>query len=379
MKVVLLTNIASHHQMDFARAMAKLLGVDNFRAVFLKTVPEERLVMRWSDDDDFNEPFIIRFWESDKTKMEALRWIDQADVVIQGAFPIRYVRERIKQGKLTFAKQERFWKKPPTIRRRITRLPRLYKNYYSVANRENYHFLAIGARAAQDLNGLGIFQGRSWKFGYFMDTPEYRVKQHRGDSVSLLWCASFIPLKQPRQALTIACGLRQRGMEVLMTMIGDGELRPSIEQLIRQSGMDSYVTLTGWQNQDEVRRRMLDSDLFLMTSNRGEGWGMVVNEALGCGCCVMANRESGAAPWLVEHGKSGFLYDDETLNGALDEIVTTDRDRLLDMGRLGHQRMMNEWSAQVAAGRVIDLSAKLLDGDTESARRLFRDGPCSVA
>lgn len=379
MKIVLLTNIASHHQMDFARAMAKLLGVDNFRIVFQKPVYKERIEMGWSDDSGFNEPFIIRFWKSDKTKMEALRWIDQADVVIQGAFPIRYVRERIKQGKLTFAKQERFWKKPPSLRRRITRFPRLYKNYYSVANRENYHFLAIGAWAAQDLNRLGVFEGRSWKFGYFMDTPEYRVKKQRCDAISLLWCASFLPFKQPHQALEIARGLRQRGMEVHLTMIGDGSLRPSIEQRIGQSGAGDYVTLTGWQNQDEVRRRMLDSDLFLMTSDRGEGWGMVVNEALGCGCCVIANHRIGAAPWLVEHGKSGLLYCDEALDELLDEIGATGRERLLDMGRLGHQRMMDEWSARVAAGRVIDLSAKLLDGDMESARRLFRDGPCSMA
>ncbi len=379
MKTVLLTNMASHHQMDFARAMVELLGVDNFRIVVQKPVYRERIEMGWSDDGGFNEPFIIRFWQSDQTKMEALRWIDQADAVIQGRFQIRYVRERIKQGKLTFAKQERFWKKPPSLRRRITRFPRLYKNYYSVANQENYHFLAIGAWAAQDLNELGIFERRSWKFGYFMDVPKYRVKKQRGDPVSLLWCASFIPVKQPHKALEIARGLRERGMAVHLTMIGDGGLRPSIEQRIRESGAGDCVTLTGWQNQEEVRRRMLDSDLFLMTSNRGEGWGMVVNEALGCGCCVIGNRESGAAPWLVEHGKSGFLYRDEVLNELLDEVAATRRDRLLDMGWLGHQRMMNEWSARVAAGRVIDLSAKLLDGDLESAKRLFTNGPCSMA
>ncbi len=364
--------------MDSARAMAELPGVDDFRIVFQKPVQEARIEMGWSDDCDFNEPFIIRFWQSDKTEMEALRWIDQADVVIQGHFPIRYVLERIKQGKLTFACQERLWKKKPSLRRRITRFPRLYKNYYSV-QQENYHFLAIGAWAAQDLNDMGMFEGRSWKFGYFMDTPEYRVKKHQGDAVSLLWCARFTRVKQPHKALEIARGLHERGMAVHLTMIGDGNLRLSIEQLINQSGAGGYVTLTGWQNQDEVRRHMLNSDLFLMTSDRGEGWGMVVNEALGCGCGVIANHESGAAPWLVEHGKSGFLYGDEALGELLDEVVTTGRDRLLDMGRLGHQRMMDEWSARVAAGRVIDLSARLLDGDVESAKRLFKDGPCSMA
>ena len=212
-----------------------------------------------------------------------------------------------------------------------------------------------------------------------MDTPENRVKKYQRDSVSLLWCARFIGVKQPYKALEIARSLRERGMAVNLTMIGDGDLRSSIEQAVSQSGASGYVTLTGWQNQDEVRQYMSDSDIFLMTSHRGEGWGMVVNEALGCGCCVIANRELGAAPWLVEHRKSGFLYDDESLNELLDEVVATDRDRLLDMGRLGQQRMVDEWSARVAAERMIELSAKLLDGDVEAAKFLFKEGPCSVA
>ena len=358
--------------------MAGLPGVDDFRIVFHKPVQEERIAMGWSNDSGFNDPFIIRFWQSGKMKMEALRCIDRADVVIQGHFPIGYVRKRIKQGKLTFACQERLWKKKPSLRRRITCLPRLYKNYWSV-NRKNYHLLAIGARAAQDLHDMGIFQGRSWKYGYFMNTPEYRIKNRGDEAISLLWCARFTGYKQPHKALEIARGLHERGMAVHLTMIGDGDLRWSVEQRINQAGAGGYVTLTGWQNQDEVRRHMLNSDLFLMTSGRGEGWGMVVNEALGCGCGVIANRESGAAPWLVEHGKNGFLYENEALDELLDEIAATSCERLLDMGRLGHRRMMQEWSARVAAGRVIDLSAKLLAGDLESAQRLFRDGPCSMA
>ncbi len=277
---------------------------------------------------------------------------------------------------MTFAAQERFWKKKPSWRRRITRLPRLYKNYWSV-NRGSYHLLAIGARAAQDLNDMGLFEGRSWKFGYFMDMPEYRLKKHSGDVVSLLWCARFTRFKQPHKALDIALGLRARGMTVHLTMIGDGELYPSIEQLVNQSGAAGYVTLAGWKKPHEVMQHMLASDLFLMTSDRGEGWGMVVNEAIGCGCGVIANRESGAAPWLVEHGKSGFLYSDEALDELLDEIAASSRERLLDMGRLGNERMMQEWSARAAAVRVVNLSEKLLVGNVESARRLFLDGPCS--
>ena len=47
MKVLFLTNLASYHQMDFARAMVELPGVDDFRIVFQKPIYEERVEMGW--------------------------------------------------------------------------------------------------------------------------------------------------------------------------------------------------------------------------------------------------------------------------------------------------------------------------------------------
>jgi len=341
MKVLFLTNQASYHQMHFARAMVNELGSDNFRIVFQKPTSVDRTEMGWKDD--YFEAYILRFWESEK---EVAAWINDADVVIQGRFPISHVKRRIKSGKLTFACQERLWKKRPTIGRKLSRLGHFYKNYISV-NRSNYHFLAIGTYAAQDLNDMGFFKSRSWQFGYFIDAPEYQERPTR-EQLQLLWCARLSEVKQPSMALDILQGLQQRGLNAHLTMIGDGVLRGNLETDIRTRGLQASVELTGWQTQEQVRAHMFEADLFLMTSHHGEGWGLVVNEALSYGCGVVANQELGSAIWL------------QNLNDKLDELERLGRDGILAMGKNGNMKMRSTWSSNVAAKRTIALSKALL-------------------
>lgn len=374
MKVVFLTNQASYHQVHFARAMAIELGTENFRIIFHKGTSASRAEMGWKDD--YDEPFILRYSESDQVSDECLEWIEEADVVIQGRFPIKYVRARINAGKLTFACQERLWKKPPSWKRKISRAIHLYKNYYSV-DKPNYHFLAIGANAAKDLNDMGVFVGRSWRFGYFIDCPK-PVDKPKSEVLKLLWCARFSKVKQPLKALDILSGLSAQGIEAHLTMIGDGDLREQTELAAKDFGLSGMVTFEGWQTQQEVFNSMLLSDLFLMTSDHGEGWGLVVNEALSHGCGVVANAELGSAQWLVKHGQNGLLYHDRDLPSVINELVEMGPSGIRNLGVVAHPSIRDNWSATVAASRTIALSKELLQGGVESASALHSAGLCSL-
>lgn len=371
MKFLFLTNQASYHQMHFARAMVAELGEDNFRIVFQKPTSDARAEMGWKDD--YQESYILRFWQDEQ---QVLRWIDSADVVIQGRFPMTYLRPRIKARKLTFACQERLWKKRPTLARKLSRLGHFYKNYISV-NKPNYHFLAIGRYAAKDLNDLGFFKERSWQYGYFIDAPAYKPPVAR-EHLQLLWCARLSEVKQPDVALDIVHGLHQRGLKVRLTMVGDGQLREQLEENIRRRELEDIVTLTGWQSQDQVAQHMLEADLFLMTSHHGEGWGLVVNEALSSGCGVIANEELGSAACLVEDGNSGMLYSGGNFDLKLDDLASLGRNLILSMGQYGHKTMVEFWSSEVAAKRTIELSQVLLKGDLDTAKSLFDEGPCKA-
>ncbi|RBP52827.1 glycosyltransferase family 4 protein [Arenicella xantha] len=373
-KVVFLTNQASYHQMDYARAMVACLGVDNFRIVFQKPTSDARAEMGWQDD--YRDACIIRWWKSDADQALAREWIATADVVLQGRFPINEVRKRIRQGRLTIACQERLWKRAPNWLRRVSRLPHLYKNYYSV-DVANYHFFAIGAFAAADLRGLGVFANRMWQFGYFIDAPDYPEKLQSDVPIQLLWCARLSAVKQPIKAVHMLRDLLKKGLDCHLTLIGDGDLRTAVAAEIDRLGLASSIDMVGWQTQDQVREHMARADLFIMTSHHGEGWGMVVNEAMSYGCCVLANQELGAAAWLVEDEVTGFLYDDQHVSEVVDRIANLTRDQLQAMGRAGHQRMHQQWSAKVAADRTVALSNALLNQDLGVARALFPDGPCS--
>lgn len=368
MKFLFLTNQASYHQMHYARAMVAELGEDNFRIVFQKPTSDARAEMGWKDD--YQDQCILRFWESEADVFE---WIEQADVVIQGRFPIKHLKSRINAGKLTFACQERLWKKKPTLGRKLSRLGHFYKNYISV-NKPNYHFLAIGRYAAKDLNDMGFFKGRSWQFGYFIDLPEYQARPARAH-IQLLWCARLSDVKQPHIALDIVQGLQQRGLSVELTMIGDGQLRKALEADIQKRGLGQTVTLTGWQSQHEVLEHMSKADLFLMTSHHGEGWGLVVNEALSYGSAVVANQALGSAACLVSDGESGVLYSDEDLDAKLDQLARLGRDQILAMGQQGYQAMQSLWSSEVAAKRSIELAGFLNENRLAQAKTLFDDGP----
>lgn len=373
MKFIFLTNQASYHQMHFAQAMVNELGADNFRIVFQKPTSAARAEMGWKDD--YKQPYILRFWEQAD---DVHQWIANADVVIQGRFPIKHLKSRIHSGKLTFACQERLWKKHPTLGRKLSRLGHFYKNYISV-NKPNYHFLAIGHYAAKDLNDMGFFKGRSWQYGYFIDAPDYQARP-QGNALGLLWCARFSDVKQPHIALDIVEGLKQRGLEVELTMVGDGDLRPAIEQQIAQRGLSEQVRLLGWQTQEQVREHMGRADLFLMTSHHGEGWGLVVNEALSYGAGVIANAQLGSAACLIEHGKTGLLYDDAGLNNLIEELSLLPLESIRLLGRNAHQNMLENWSSEVAARRSIALSKALLASDLLGSewgvvKQLFNNGP----
>lgn len=71
-----------------------------------------------------------------------------------------------------------------------------------------------------------------------------------------------------------------------LTYLGEGKLRPQLEEQIDRHGFANHVTLTGMISRDEVFRHFGTADLFVSTS-WGEGLPVAVLEAMACGCPVL--------------------------------------------------------------------------------------------
>ena len=139
------------------------------------------------------------------------------------------------------------------------------------------------------------------------------------------------------------------------------------------------VHLLGAMEPDEVRQHMEKSSVFVFTSNRQEGWGAVLNEAMNSGCAVVASDVIGSAPFLIDDNVNGMLFKHNDLDDFIGKVETVlaDEDLCFDLGKRAYETIINHWNAQNAADRLIELCSALLAHQDPNV--LFKEGICSPA
>ena len=101
-------------------------------------------------------------------------------------------------------------------------------------------------------------------------------------------------------------------------IVGKGNDRPHIEQLIGDLDLAGRVTLTGYIPDEELCDHYNLCDVFAMPSKR-EGFGIVYLEALACGKPTLAGNKDGAADAL-RNGEMGILVDPDDV-GAIASVL----------------------------------------------------------
>ncbi len=117
----------------------------------------------------------------------------------------------------------------------------------------------------------------------------------------LLYVGNFLPIKNPLLLLEAFAELiiRQPELRFRLVMIGDGPLRPQLEQRIQSNRLTSQVTLAGRKSPAEVTRHMQAADLLCVPSDN-EGVPNVLLEAFSCGLRAVATRVGGIPEILTE-------------------------------------------------------------------------------
>lgn len=103
--------------------------------------------------------------------------------------------------------------------------------------------------------------------------------------------------------------IKRDGVDLSLTIVGEGEDRTYLEQMIREQELEDTVYLTGFQKNPYSLMR--ESDLFVCPS-RAEGFSLVIAEALILGLPVVSMACAGPEE-LLGNGQFGHLcksYDD---------------------------------------------------------------------
>lgn len=106
------------------------------------------------------------------------------------------------------------------------------------------------------------------------------------------------------------------------TIVGEGELRNSIEKLIKDVNLQDKVTLVGAKNSLEVRDALQDAAIFILSSSR-EAFPTVLMEAQATGLVVIAT-DVGSVSSIAVHGTIVPSNDAEAM---ADAIITTFEDK----------------------------------------------------
>jgi len=377
MKITFFSNFLNHHQTPFCDEMYKQLK-DDFTFVSTMEIPNALLKNGYPDYS--NVKYNLKAYVDENNYSKALQLGLDSDIVITGSAPEIFIEDRLKLNKPTFRYSERFFK------RGIWRLfdPRVFLSllcHHTIYRKKNLYMLCASAYTANDLNIIYAYPQKKFKWGYFTKVEKLNIEeiinQKYSKKIEILWTARFIDLKHPELAIKLAYELKKRGYDFHLNMIGTGDLFSKMRYLINKLDVADYVTLLGSMPNAEVRNYMKKSNIFLFTSDRNEGWGAVLNEAMSCGCAVVASNTIGAVPYLIKHKVNGLIFKSGSLSSLLTNTYSLFKDRIF-MNKLGenaYATMANTWSPKNAASNFLLLAKSILDGKTIA----IENGPCSKA
>ena len=380
MKLTFVSNYFNHHQKPLCEAFVRSDGVD-FCFIATEPMEEERIRMGWGIDAE-KYPYVKEYFSD-------IPWADnriqESDVVIWGGVESEDANEsllkRLEGGKLTFRYSERIYKEgqwkfiSPRGQKKKRAEHTRFKDY-------PYYLLCAGAYVGSDYNLVGAYPGKKFVWGYF---PEFRhydpdelfaKKSRPGEPVRILWAGRMIDWKHPEIPIIIAdkllhgdkhfnpnltSNIAQNG-GFKLTMAGGGYMEEELRKMVSEKGLEETVEFTGFLTPEQIREKMEESDIFLFTSDRKEGWGAVLNEAMNSGCLVVANYQIGAAPYLLQqnlNGKisGGVLWHHAGIVGGaiLDRSVRT------ELGKNAYETIEKYWNADNAARRFLENAKSLLD------------------
>ena len=377
MKVAFYSNFLTHHQLPFCKQMQKRFGAA-FHFVATEPIAEEQLALGFPDLNRAYD-FVVRTYESEYQKQQALTLAVEADVVILGSAPLFYIRRRLKEKKLTFLYSERIYKKGYEAWKLPVRLVRFYRKF---GRYKNFYLLCASAYTAADYAKTHTFIGKTYKWGYFPETKNYEDIDQLIENKkpgTIMWAGRFIFWKHPEYVLEVARRLKADGYDFSVKMVGCGVMEEQLRHMVKQMDLEDCVSLPGAMSPEEVRANMEESEIYLFTSDRNEGWGAVLNESMNSGCAVVASHMIGATPFLLEDGVNGVIY----TSGDVEDLYQKVK-KLLDepsarktMGRKAYETITQIWNAQTATERVLKLAEALLNGN--KSPDLFENGPCSKA
>ena len=154
-----------------------------------------------------------------------------------------------------------------------------------------------------------------------------------------------------------------------LVVAGDGELRPDFEARAAAAGVGERVHFLGRVPHAELPAVLRAADLFLLTTEPPESFGIVLIEAMACGLPVVATEYPGVRA-VVDEGTNGLLVPAGNPGAAASalERLASDAAQRERLGANGRAKAEREWSWPRLLDRMDDTYRGAIETRRERSR-----------
>ncbi|MDD5259271.1 MAG: glycosyltransferase [bacterium] len=195
-----------------------------------------------------------------------------------------------------------------------------------------------------------------------------RKPKNKGEKVVFIFAGRFVEKKGLIYALQAVNKVREAHNNFEFRIIGDGPLRPQIEEYIKANKLEGYVTLLGFRNYPEYIREMKQADIFVhpsVTAENGDSEGGAPTSILEAqaGGMPVISTEHADIPNIVVPGKSALLSKEKDIYAlAKNMIYMLENQKLWEqMGRIGREFVEKYHNIKIEINELERKYAKVIE------------------
>jgi len=248
-------------------------------------------------------------------------------------------------------------------------VPCYYPEMYTELFNQGDLFLPVCSYFEKKLISLGCKPSKIRVGHSAIDCSKFTFKAHKlnvNKAINLVSICRLVEKKGLSYAIDAVARLCKKYPKLHYTIIGNGHLKERLQQQIDALGVGDHITLTGWMQQDRVRKHLLRSHMFLLpavTAKNGDEEGIpnALKEAMACGLPVITTDHSGI-PELVLDTISGFLVEQKSVDPIVEKIeyFINNPEAIIRMGYAGRQHVEKEFNTQSTNDKLEKLFYKLV-------------------